>query len=118
MRYGAPERILVHENEREWGNWKSDFKTAGQPAGIHFIPLNRVGYTASLFRHCNLSTIIRHGRRLFDPLGNTYVYRTFYGRFRLNLQIHAKGIRIMRVLRGGGIGNTQMDMLPILRISD
>lgn len=40
----APERILVHENEREWGNWKSDFKTAGQPAGIHFIPLNRVGY--------------------------------------------------------------------------
>lgn len=40
----APERILVHENEREWGNWKSDFKTAGQLAGIHFIPLNRVGY--------------------------------------------------------------------------
>ena len=40
----APEHILVHENEREWGNWKSDFKTVGQPAGIHFIPLNRVGY--------------------------------------------------------------------------
>lgn len=40
----APESILVHENEREWGNWKSDFKTVGQPSGIHFIPLNRVGY--------------------------------------------------------------------------
>ncbi len=40
----APESILVHENEREWGNWKTDFKTAGQPSGIHFVPLNRVGY--------------------------------------------------------------------------
>ena len=38
------ESILVHENEREWGSWKNDFKTTGQPAGIHFIPLNRIGY--------------------------------------------------------------------------
>ena len=43
--HGKPfESILVHENEREWGSWKNDFKTTGQPAGIHFIPLNRIGY--------------------------------------------------------------------------
>lgn len=39
-----PDKILVHENEREWGSWKNDFKTVNQPSGIHFIPLNRIGY--------------------------------------------------------------------------
>ena len=40
----TPDKILVHENEREWGSWKNDFKTVNQPSGIHFIPLNRIGY--------------------------------------------------------------------------
>lgn len=39
-----PARILVQENEREWGSWKNDFKTVNQDHGIHFIPINRVGY--------------------------------------------------------------------------
>ena len=39
-----PAELIVHENEREWGSWKSDFKITGQPRGIRFIPLNRIGY--------------------------------------------------------------------------
>ena len=39
-----PETILVHDNEREWGSWKSTFRTLGQERGIRFIPLNEVGY--------------------------------------------------------------------------
>lgn len=42
---GKPyEELLIDENEREWGSWKNDFKTVGQPNGIHFLPLNRIGY--------------------------------------------------------------------------
>lgn len=39
-----PEQILVHDNEREWGSWKSTFRTTGQERGIRFIPLHDVGY--------------------------------------------------------------------------
>lgn len=39
-----PENTIICENEREWGSWKPEFKTIGQTLGIHFIPLNRVGY--------------------------------------------------------------------------
>ena len=40
----SPESIVVHENEREWGSWKNDFKIIDQPSGIHLLPLNRIGY--------------------------------------------------------------------------
>lgn len=39
-----PESVLVHDNEREWGSWKSTFRTVGQERGIRFIPLYEVGY--------------------------------------------------------------------------
>lgn len=39
-----PESLLVHDNEREWSNWKSSFRTTGQAEDIRFIPLNQVGY--------------------------------------------------------------------------
>ena len=39
-----PEQILVHDNEREWGSWKSTFRATGQERGIRFIPLHEVGY--------------------------------------------------------------------------
>lgn len=39
-----PEQILIHDNEREWGSWKSTFRTQGQERGIRFIPLYEVGY--------------------------------------------------------------------------
>lgn len=39
-----PEELLVHYNEREWGMWKTTFKTVGQENGIRFIPLNTIGY--------------------------------------------------------------------------
>lgn len=39
-----PEDILVNENEREWGSWKSEFRTVNQPVGIRFLPLNRIGH--------------------------------------------------------------------------
>ena len=39
-----PESILIHDNEREWGSWKSTFRTVGQERGIRFIPLYEVGY--------------------------------------------------------------------------
>lgn len=38
------EDILTNENESEWGSWKSQFRTKGQNTGIHFIPLNQIGY--------------------------------------------------------------------------
>ncbi len=41
---GNPEDILVNENEREWGSWKSEFRTVNQPVGIRFLPLNRIGH--------------------------------------------------------------------------
>ena len=40
----SPKEILTNENEREWGSWKNEFRTTGQESGIHFIPLNRIGY--------------------------------------------------------------------------
>lgn len=39
-----PENILVPDNEREWGNWKTTFRTVGQPLGLRFVPLMHVGY--------------------------------------------------------------------------
>ena len=39
-----PEDILINDNEREWGSWKSEFKTTGQEHGIRFIPLNKIGH--------------------------------------------------------------------------
>ena len=39
-----PEQILVHDNEREWGSWKSTFRASGQERGIRFLPLHEVGY--------------------------------------------------------------------------
>lgn len=39
-----PEELLAHDNEREWGSWKSTFKITGQQRGMRFIPLYEVGY--------------------------------------------------------------------------
>lgn len=39
-----PEQILVLDNEREWGSWKSTFRTTVQERGIRFIPLHDVGH--------------------------------------------------------------------------
>jgi hypothetical protein len=36
--------VLVHDNEREWGNWMRSFRAVGQKNGLRFIPLNEVGY--------------------------------------------------------------------------
>jgi DUF1680 family protein len=36
--------VLVHDNEREWGNWMSGFRAVGQVCGLKFIPLNEVGF--------------------------------------------------------------------------
>ena len=41
-----PEELLVHDNEREWGNWLNTFKTVGQERGIRFVPIMDVGYEA------------------------------------------------------------------------
>lgn len=41
---GRPEDILTHDNEREWGSWKSTFRTTGQERGMRFVPLYEVGY--------------------------------------------------------------------------
>jgi len=38
------EELLVHDNEREWGSWKSTFRVKGQQQGLRFIPLHDVGY--------------------------------------------------------------------------
>ena len=40
----APEALLVHDCEREWGSWKMTFKTRGQDPGIRFVPLYQIGY--------------------------------------------------------------------------
>lgn len=40
----APEKLLVPDNEREWGNWMDTYKTRNQDVGIRFIPLYQVGY--------------------------------------------------------------------------
>lgn len=39
-----PERILVHDNEREWSRWIDTFRTQGQAENISFVPLRDIGY--------------------------------------------------------------------------
>ena len=39
-----PEHMLVPDNEREWGSWKTAYRTTGQPRGIRFVPIMDVGY--------------------------------------------------------------------------
>lgn len=39
-----PDSLLTPDNEREWGNWKTTFRTVGQARGLRFIPLMDVGY--------------------------------------------------------------------------
>ena len=41
---GAPESVLMHDDERCWGSWSGRFKTVGQKKGLQFIPLYKVGY--------------------------------------------------------------------------
>ena len=40
----APEELLIHDNEREWGMWKDTFRSRFQDPGINFVPLNSIGY--------------------------------------------------------------------------
>ncbi len=40
----APESILEHTNEREWGSWKNSFLTKGQEKSIRFLPISEIGY--------------------------------------------------------------------------
>ena len=40
----APENLLAHENEREWGMWNDCFRTRYQMQGIRFVPLSQIGY--------------------------------------------------------------------------
>jgi hypothetical protein len=37
-----PERLLIPDGEREWGNWKIAYRSAGQASGLRFIPLYEV----------------------------------------------------------------------------
>ena len=37
-----PETILAADNEREWGEWRSGYRTRGQAVNRRFIPLNEV----------------------------------------------------------------------------
>jgi DUF1680 family protein len=39
-----PERIIVPDNEREWGVWMEQFRTTGQQKTIRMLPLYRIGY--------------------------------------------------------------------------
>jgi len=39
-----PERILVPDNEREWSNWITSYRTCGQDRNIRFVPLYEIGY--------------------------------------------------------------------------
>lgn len=41
-----PEKILRHDNEREWGSWRNTFRTTGQLEDVAFVPLYQVGYEA------------------------------------------------------------------------
>ena len=36
--------LLIHDNEREWGNWRRTFRTRYQEIGIRFLPLYQIGY--------------------------------------------------------------------------
>ncbi len=40
----APEALLVHSNEREWGSWKETFVTKEQENFVQFVPIKDVGY--------------------------------------------------------------------------
>ncbi len=40
----ASSDFLIHDNEREWSNWKPTFRTKGQDRGIFFKPLAEIGY--------------------------------------------------------------------------
>ncbi len=37
-----PSSILVPDNERQWGQWLSGYRTSGQQVGIRFKPLNEI----------------------------------------------------------------------------
>jgi len=39
-----PALLIVHDNEREWSNWKSTFRMKGQERGITFMPISEIGY--------------------------------------------------------------------------
>lgn len=39
-----PEAILIPDNEREWGNWITSYRTYGQDRNLRFVPLYDVGY--------------------------------------------------------------------------
>lgn len=39
---GDPASLLVPDNEREWGNWLSGWRTVGQPRNLRFRPLHEV----------------------------------------------------------------------------
>lgn len=39
-----PEKLLVPDNEREWSNWTTSYRTCGQDRNIRFIPLYEIGY--------------------------------------------------------------------------
>ena len=38
----APRRMLVPDNEREWGTWLRGYRTVGQEVSIRFKPLHEV----------------------------------------------------------------------------
>jgi hypothetical protein len=38
-----PHTLLTADNEREWQNWKSGWRTLNQPVGWRFKPLNEIG---------------------------------------------------------------------------
>jgi len=40
----APEQLLIHDTEREWGSWKDTFKTKYQDHGFRFVPIKDIGY--------------------------------------------------------------------------
>ena len=42
MDKSSPEKFLVPENERTWGNWNDSFRLKGQTRGLHFKPLYEI----------------------------------------------------------------------------
>jgi DUF1680 family protein len=40
----APEKVLVSDDEREWGRWRGGYRTRGQDPGIRFMTLREIGY--------------------------------------------------------------------------
>lgn len=39
-----PETLLIPDNEREWENWITGYRTCGQDRNIRFVPLYDIGY--------------------------------------------------------------------------